>query len=40
MTNQFNRQRDMHGLPTAAVVRRKRRPPPWTSLHRYYAAVR
>ena len=28
-----NRCRPEHGLPTAAVVRRKRRPPPWTSLH-------
>ena len=25
-----------HGLPTAAVVRRKRRPPPWTSLPGIY----
>src|SRR5690606_21983285 len=23
-----------HGLPTASCVRRKRRPPPWTTLHR------
>jgi hypothetical protein len=23
-----------HALPTAACVRRRRRPPPWTRLHR------
>jgi hypothetical protein len=30
---QHHRRCVEHGLPTAAVVRRKRRPPPWTSLH-------
>jgi hypothetical protein len=30
----LRRSRPEHALPTAACVRRKRRPPPWTSLHR------